>query len=131
MKSHEHEPHTEPVHSQLDEWHQHALGDGLPQTEHGAHANIGALLATFIIITVATVVFSVVIGLFMLSQVSALKGETEMTGLDAMAAEAAAYKEEALAAQTGYAWTADGNVRIPIEQAMAKVVAANQEHPGQ
>lgn len=130
MNSHEHEPHTEPVHSQLDAWHQHPPELGLPQTEHGAHANIGALLATFVVVTAATVVFSVIIGVFTINQVTRLKTEGEATGLAAMAPEAATYKEDALAAQSGYGWTAEGSVRLPIEQAMQMVVD-QQEAPGQ
>lgn len=131
MNPHEHIDHTEPVHSQLDEWHQHPPGLGLPQLEHGAHANVKALLATFVVVSVATVVFCVIIGLYVINQISRLQGEGEDAGLRAVAPEAVQYKQDALAAQTGYGWTAEGNVRLPIEQAMQMVVAEYQEKHGQ
>ncbi len=130
MKSHEHEPPTPPVHSARGAWPQHQPGLVQPQREHGAHANIGALLATFVVVTAATVVFSVIIGVFTLNQVTRLKTEGEAVGLAAMVPEAAAYKKDALAAQTGYGWTAEGRVRLPIDQAMQMVVD-KQEAPGQ
>lgn len=122
MSAHNHTDHTEATHSELDSWHQHDPADGLPQAEHGAHARIGILLATFVVITVATVAFSVMIGVYALGEVDSLITEREAEGLAAVAPEAAAYKRNALAAQAGYGWTAEGSVKLPIEQAMELVI---------
>ncbi len=131
MNSHESTDHTESVHSKLDEWHQHPPEQGVPQIEHGAHANITALLLTFVVVTVATVIFSVIIGLYTINQITRLQTEGEGMGLAAVAPEAAQYRQDALAAQNGYGWTAEGNVRLPIEQAMEMVVADYGEKKSQ
>lgn len=126
-----HPDHTESQETPLDAWHQHSPDEGVPQQEHGAHANISALLITFVVLTVATVAFSVIIGLYTIQRVTQLTAASEGKGLMAMSAEAVQYKQDALAAQTGYSWTAAGTVRLPIDQAMQKVVAEYQETQGQ
>ncbi|MDQ7012704.1 MAG: hypothetical protein Q9O74_02270 [Planctomycetota bacterium] len=122
MTTHAQHDHTESNPVELDAWHQHPAADGLPQTEHGSHANITVLLVTFVTITVATVAFSVIIAVYAINQMNNLLTEREVQGLAVVAPEAAAYKQDALAAQTGYSWTADGAVMLPIEQAMQLVL---------
>lgn len=122
MSTHAHDEHTPDVHSELDAWHQHDASEGAPQAEHGAHARIGILLATFVIITVATVAFSVMIGVYAIGQMDKLIGEREVAGLNALAPQAASYKQTALANQNGYGWTEDGAVKLPIEEAMQIIV---------
>lgn len=128
--THQHPDHTESQETTLDAWHQHPADEGVPQQEHGAHANIPALLITFVVITVATVVFSVIIGLYMTKRVSQLTAESEGRGLEVMSTEVAQYTQDALDTQATYGWTAEGKVRIPIEQAMQRVVADYQETQG-
>ena len=127
MSTHQH--HTEPTHSELDAWHQHPAAEGMPQVEHGSHAKFGILLITFIVITVATVAFSVLIGVYSLDQMDRLIGQREAEGLEAVAPEAAAYKHNALAAQSGYGWTAEGSVKLPIEHAMELIVQEQSTQP--
>jgi hypothetical protein len=127
--SHDHPDHSPAQETSLDAWHEHPLDKGVPQKEHGAHANTHALLLVFAVVTVSTVAFSVVIGLFFINQVNRLKGERESSNFGAAVADSAAYKKDALAAQAGYGWTAEGNVRLPIDKAMEKVVAAYQSQP--
>ncbi len=125
MTTHSHDDHTPSKPVELDAWHQHPPEDGVPQTEHGSHANITVLLVTFVTITVATVAFSVIIAVYAINQMNNLITEREMQGLAAVAPEAAAYKQNALAAQAGYSWTTDGAVKLPIEQAMQLVLQEN------
>lgn len=122
MSAHAHDQHTQPTHSELDAWHQHDPADGLPREEHGAHANITVLLVTFVVITVATVAFSVMIGVYALGEMDKLTSEREAAGLTAVAPEAAAYKRNAIAAQAGYGWTEEGNVKLPIDHALQLIV---------
>jgi hypothetical protein len=131
MSSHEPTDHTEATHSPLDQWHQHPAELGVPQTEHAAHANIPVLLVAFTVITVSTVVFSVIIGMYAINQISLKREAGEDIGLRALAPEVVQYKEDALAAQQGYGWTAEGNVRLPIEQAMDMIVADYGGQPNQ
>lgn len=127
-----HHPDESPAQeTHLDEWHGHPPEQGVPQTEHGAHANTHALLLVFAVITISTVVFSVVIGMFGINQMNKLKTRRETTGFGAAVVDSSAYKKDALAAQAGYGWTAEGNVRLPIDTAMQKVVARYQETSGQ
>ncbi|MFG0243444.1 MAG: hypothetical protein ACF8R9_11730 [Phycisphaerales bacterium JB054] len=128
MSTH-HDAHTESTHSELDAWHQHPAAEGMPQAEHGAHARFSVLLATFVVITVATVAFSVLIGVYSLGQMDKLVAEREAQGLEAVAPEAAAYKHAALAEQAGYGWTEEGNVKLPIEHAMQLVLREQAEAP--
>ena len=125
MTTHSHDDHTPSKPVELDAWHQHPPEDGVPQTEHGAHANITVLLVSFVAITVATVAFSVLIGVYALNQMDKLITDRELQGLAAVAPEAAAYKQTAFAAQAGYGWTAEGAVKLPIEQAMQIVLREN------
>ena len=129
MSTHAHEDHTEATHSELDAWHQHDPVNGVPQAEHGAHANIGILLVTFVVITVATVAFSVMIGVYALGEMNQLISEREASGLAAITPEAAAYRENSMAAQSGYGWTAEGAVRLPIEEAMQLILREQGETP--
>lgn len=122
MTTHAHEQTSESPKSQLDAWHQHPAADGMPQEEHGSHASITMLVATFVVITVATLAFSVIIGIYAISQMDKLITQREMQGLAASAPVAANYKQQALAEQSGYSWTPQGNVKLPIEQAMQLVV---------
>lgn len=117
--------HTEPVPAQVDEWHRHSPEEGLPQAEHAPHANITTLLIVFVVITVATVAFSVIVAVYAIGEMDKLQGVQEQAGLRAVAPQAAAYKRAALDAQSEYGWTPEGNVRIPLEQAMQIIV---QEH---
>lgn len=126
MSTH-HDAHTESTHSELDAWHQHPAAEGMPQVEHGAHAKFSVLLVTFVVITVATVAFSVGIGVYSLGQMDKLVAEREAEGLEAVAPEAAAYKHAALAEQSGYGWTDEGNVKLPIDQAMELVISEQGE----
>lgn len=125
-----HPDRTESQETPLDEWHEHPAEQGVPQVEHGAHANTQALMLVFGVVTVSTVVFCVVIGMFAINQFNKLKAEREAAGFGAAVADAAAYKKEALAAQSGYGWTADGNVRLPIDQAMEMTVQRYEEKQG-
>ena len=127
MTSHHHETESPAQETPLDAWHQHTAEEGLPQTEHGAHANTHALLVVFAVIIVSTVVFSAIIGMFAINQMNRLKGEREVAGLASLANDAAAYKEDAQATQSAYGWTPEGNVRIPIDKAMEKVIARYQD----
>ncbi len=131
MTTHAQDDHTPSKPVELDAWHQHPPEDGVPQTEHGSHANISVLVVSFVVITVATVAFCVIIGVYTLNQMDKLITEREIEGLAAVAPEAAAYKQAALAAQTGYAWTEDGAVKLPIEQAMQIVIRENGGTPQQ
>jgi hypothetical protein len=123
--------HTPEVHSELDAWHRHDPSEGLPQQEHAAHANIGVLLVTFVVITVATVAFAVAIGFYALGQIDSLRGEREVAGLRAVSPEAQAYKRAAMARQESYGWTETGTVRLPIDRAIEVMVAEHttQENP--
>ncbi len=125
--THHTQDHTEPQETVLDAWHQHPADQGVPQQEHGAHANITALLITFVVLTLATVIFSVIIGLYTIREIGQYTAQGERQGLEAVSTEALQYKEDALAAQAGYSWTANGTVKIPIDQAMQKVIADYQE----
>lgn len=126
MSTH-HDAHTESMHSELDAWHQHPAAEGMPQAEHGAHAKFSVLLVTFVVLTVATVAFSVMIGVYSLGQMDKLVAEREAEGLEAVAPEAAAYKHAALAEQSGYGWTAEGKVKLPLEQAMELLISEQEE----
>lgn len=128
MSEHREQPHqTEPMPVHLDEWHQHTPAEGEPREEHAAHANITVLLIAFVVITIGTAIFSVIIGVYAIGQVNKLKTAGEGIGLAAMNPVARGYKEEALEAQATYGWTPEGNVRLPIEQAMRMVVEQHQE----
>ncbi|MBZ0170802.1 MAG: hypothetical protein K8E66_00330 [Phycisphaerales bacterium] len=116
MTAHHQPDHSPAQETQLDEWHQHTRDEGLPQKEHAGHANITALLIIFVVITVSTVVFSVGIGLFAINQMNLLKAKGEVAGLQAVAEQAAAYKRDALAAQSGN-----------MDRAMQTVVAEYRE----
>lgn len=129
MSAHQHPQESAPQETPLDTWHQHHAAEGLPQTEHGSHANTRALLVIFAVITVSTVVFSVVIGMFAISQMNRLKGARESAAVAPITDEVVKYKRDAYAQQAGYGWTADGHVRLPIDQAMQMTVAKYQaEH---
>lgn len=131
MSSHHQPDHTESQETTLDAWHEHAGAGAVSRQEHGAHANTRALLMVFLVVSVSTVLFCLVIGMFAINQMNRLKGVREVDSLGAMAADAAAYKRDAGAAQAGYGWTAEGKVRLPIDQAMQMVVRQYQERQSQ
>ncbi len=121
-------PHETPrMPAAIDPWHRHTPEEGLPRQEHGAHANITALLITFVVITLGTVIFCVIIGVYTIGQVNRLKTSGEIEGLTVLNAAAREYQRDALAVQETYGWTADGKVRLPIERAMEMVVEEHRE----
>jgi hypothetical protein len=121
-------PHETPEMPQdIEPWHQHAPEEGVPREEHAAHANITALLITFAVITVGTVIFCVIIGIYTIGQVNRLKAAGEVEGLAAVNTISRTYKRDALASQDAYGWTADGKVRLPIDQAMQMVIEQHGE----
>jgi hypothetical protein len=122
--------HTEPLPSHLDAWHRHEPNEGVPREEHAAHANIPVLLAAFVVITIGTLVFSVIIGVYTIGQVNRYKQAGEAEALGAMNQTAREYKRAALAAQEGYGWLESGQVRLPITQAM-RLVAEDAGEQGQ
>lgn len=122
MSEKHHPDHVEPNETPLDSWHQHLPAEGLPREEHGAHANVPLLLAIFVVLFAATVIFSLGIGIYTMREFSKARGEGERIGLTAVIEDVREYKRESAAAQSGYGWTEEGNVRLPIDRAMDLVV---------
>lgn len=83
------------------------------------------------VITLGTVIFCVLIGVYTIGTVNRLKTVGEMEGLEVLHEEAAAYKRDALALQQSYGWTADGKVRLPIDEAMRMVAEEHTEDAAQ
>jgi hypothetical protein len=137
MNAHDHHHHHEHPHAtpempaDITAWHRHTDSEGVPREEHAAHANTRALLVTFVVITLGTVIFCLIIGVYTIGQVNRLKTTGEVEGLAVLNAEASQYKRDALASQENYGWTAEGKVRLPIEQAMRMVVEEHKEQASQ
>lgn len=126
LNAHRAPDHTEPIRAHLDQWHQHESAEGMPREEHTAHANVPALLASFVVITLGTLIFSIIVAIYTIGQVNEFKKAGEVQALPAVTEAAREYERAALAAQEGYGWTDSGRVRLPIERAM-QIVAAEAE----
>lgn len=122
----EHLPHD---HEEPDSWHRHTPDEGMPQVEHAPRVNIRALLGTFIVITIVVVALAgATIQLFRTTIVRARLAVEETLVLSEAQVQ---YREASLQEQNSYAWTADGeHVRIPIDQAMHKVVEQYSQEQG-
>ncbi|HZW10295.1 MAG TPA: hypothetical protein VFF69_10370 [Phycisphaerales bacterium] len=128
---HGHAPdHTQPIPAHVDAWHRHGPSEGVPREEHASDANIPVLLASFVVITLGTLVFSVIIGIYTIGQVNQYKYAGEAEALGAMNQAARDYKRAALASQEGYGWLEDGRVRLPIAEAMRLVAEQSGENGG-
>jgi flagellar basal body-associated protein FliL len=121
--------HTPEIHEHADAWHHHTPEEGLPQHEHAAIVNAGALLKWFIGITVVLVVVILALCMYFFrysTQMRALYVENQELAKQAMTDIA---KAEAQLGTDGkpFAYTAlnkqTRTVQIPIEQAMKQTVA--------
>ncbi len=118
-----HPPQTLPhEHAQPDEWHSHTAAE-VPQHEHGAKANpaiLAIVTGGFVLTVVLTILLSMIYFFHYMTHERQLKKETTV-----MSEEYRAYRAQAEASLTGYGWAdpASGVVRVPITQAMDKVLA--------
>ena len=118
--SHQETPHPE---QHLDEWHQHTAAEGVPQQEHAAHVNIGALIVVFVAMVVTVLVLVIALTMFYNStkaQMAAVRLENTAGWSD----DYIPYKNAAFEQIGGY--HADdpeaGTVRIPVDRAIDQVI---------
>ena len=113
-------------HENPDVWHRHTAEEGVPQSEHVSRINPLALLLVLGGMTVFVVGTVIVTAFYFVQHTSALKQELQET-TDA-ATQQIEYRTAAMALQDQYAWenAEEGPVRIPITQAMQRVVEEYQ-----
>ncbi len=118
--THQETPHPE---QHLDEWHQHGPEEGVPQVEHAAHVNIGALIITFVLMVAIVLVLVIALTIFYRStsaQLAAVRLENTVGWSD----EYTPYRDAAVEQISGY--HADdpdsGTVRIPVDRAIDQVI---------
>lgn len=146
MSGHNHDPHanphagphgrdtrhTHPPEERLDAWHTHSAEEGAPQEEHAAKANPVLLFGVFIA-TVAGVVGMVLAVILYFGAYKTDLRERYVENL-AMADKANAAKAAATAELAGpYTWIGpqQENIRIPITQAMERVIERYADSPSQ
>ncbi len=113
-------------HEQPDAWHRHSSDEGMPREEHGARVNPVALFVALILMGVFTAGASIVTVIYYVQHTSSLKQELRETTNSA--AQQIEYRADAMNLQDNFAWedTQAGTVRIPISQAMDRVVEQYQ-----
>ena len=125
---HHHNPHqpTVAMDEATDSWHMHTSAEGLPQEEHGATAQAGALIASFAgsVIFVGAVILVTI--LYYRQHVTMLRRERIET-TDFYREVYTPYRQQSDKALTGYGWAgpeaaAAGQVSIPIDIAMQRVL---------
>jgi hypothetical protein len=129
--------HTPDLHEHSDQWHHHAATEGSPQHEHAAIANPAVLFHWFLLITASMVAVIVALGMYFGKYYSTTRQEKIET-LDfynrpegprerLAQAEASLWPDKPVAQYTYHAAnTQTHTVQLPIEQAMAKVLAKYQ-----
>jgi hypothetical protein len=110
---------------QPDSWHIHTAEEGLPQEEHGSHANAAALVGAFVVSVVFVGAVILVVLLYYNTHTTALRqARIETT---ALSQDYVDYRDRSDRFLSGYGWAtpdaaAAGKVSIPIELAMQKVM---------
>ncbi len=118
-----HEPHYLPhEHEHADAWHRHTTDEGSPQSEHLSQVNPVALIVTLGGMTVFTVGAIVVTAIYYIQYTENLKQELRET--TDMASQQIEYRTTVSVMQDVYAWenAQEGTVRVPVSQAMERVV---------
>lgn len=123
----QHEPHHLAVeHEGPDQWHRHSAQEGVPQTEHAAVASPKVLAISFLVITFSIAATVLVLVIFFDHYTASFKAlQMESTTLSTPFNEYKTRWDEQDSRTYGWANEADaraGNVRIPVEQAMGRVV---------
>ena len=127
--AHQETPHPEP---HLDEWHQHTAEEGLPQQEHAAHINIGAMMIVFVAMVVTIIVMVVGLAMFYektAAQMKAGRLETTVEWSD----EYVPFRNAALENISSYrAIDAEaGVVQVPVDRAIDAVIASYGNAPAE
>lgn len=120
----EHEPHhLAAEHEQPDQWHRHSAQEGVPQTEHTAVASPKVLAISFLVITfsIAATVFVLVI-FFDHYTANFKASQMESTTLSTPFNDYKKQWDEFDSRTYGWVDAKAGTVRIPIDQAMGRVV---------
>ena len=119
-----HETHFLPQeHEHADSWHRHSAEEGAPQGEHTATASATSLMVSFFVLTMSvfvTVGLLVVFFNHFAWQARAANEETTVLSVDANATVDRITKEQA---EFGFVPDKPGVYRIPLNQAMDRVVA--------
>jgi hypothetical protein len=105
-----------------DAWHQHTAAEGMPQSEHGAHASAKALGLTFITMVVGVIVVILILIAYFNSYMSSTRAR--MQEGTAMMAPAFNDKLAARSKLGSFGWVdqSAGTVHIPLPNAIDRVV---------
>ncbi|MBL8761187.1 MAG: hypothetical protein JNL50_07785 [Phycisphaerae bacterium] len=118
-----HEAHFLPhEHEHPDSWHRHSADEGAPQGEHAAVASASTLMASFIVLTSSVFLTVGLLIVFFNHFAWQAKAEREETTI--MSKEHGEIKGRIDAEQGQYGFVPDkpGLYRIPVTQAMDRVV---------
>jgi hypothetical protein len=119
-----HVPHT---HDAPDAWHTHTAAEGLPQQEHASVINsrilAGVLFALVAFVVVSVGVMIIYFNVFK-TQFKAARQETDVLARGYVEMRA---KNTANMAGVGWADMTQGRVRIPVDQAIDRVVEQYQQ----
>jgi hypothetical protein len=125
MSGHEHTP---AVHGHADAWHHHERAEGMPQREHVSMINSGLIVRWFVGILIFVVGLVVVVSTYFAKYATQLRAERVETTFFSRDATLARKEAEATlgigSPGQAYRWvdSTTGQVQLPIEQAMTKVV---------
>lgn len=114
--------HTPDVETHLDDWHTHSAAEGVPQEEHGTRVNVLALSIVGVVIVAIVLFFVIAVVVYFGAYSSTLKAEKQenVRWYHEQYGPYAAASERRLA-EYGWADSAAGAVRLPIEEAMRRV----------
>lgn len=112
------------AHAHADAWHHHdPTLEGLPAREHTAMISAAVVTKWTLALTVLVVIFIVGVLMFFSHEMTRLYNERQDVDLSSSARAA---REQARAELGSYGWadTAAGRVRVPMDLALERVVAA-------
>jgi len=125
--------HTPEIHEHTDSWHHHEAAEGLPQHEHTAKADAGALVKWFFGIVVLLAIILVALGMYFSSYTTRLRERTVETQELAATAKTTLAAAEAKLGTDGkpFKYTAGDKkartIQIPIDTAIKRTVEKYQK----
>ncbi|MGP1272348.1 MAG: hypothetical protein ACTS22_03365 [Phycisphaerales bacterium] len=123
--------HTPPMEQSIDAWHTHGGDEPMPQQEHAAHVNIGALLIVFVAMVAAILIMVIGLTLFYNHSAAQLRAE-KMENVVEYRRQYEPYHETAVANISTYRRLDETQrtVQIPVDRA-AELVAERYNGSGE
>lgn len=121
----EHTPPPPPEH--LDDWHQHTPEEGVPQAEHAATVNVAVLSFVGVVIVGVVIALVLLVVIYFQAYSSTLMAQKAENTVWYQS-EYRPYEAGAMRRLREFGWQdqVDGVVRMPIDQAKARVIESYQ-----